>query len=328
MIKIYISDQERFIHLDMAGYTPKTLLENGLEGEFTYIDSADKAVQTDKAYTALIYQDTPLVDYEFLNELINKGDGFKIGDGYIKKNGYQGQLKEIDDIRVKQIKSLADFAPIYQELKKKVKKKYQNRNILFYDIDSCNIDLTVEIDDGCIIHPMVNLKGKTKLGKKCVIFSFTDLIDTVVADSVDIRSTYSLDASIGSYTTVGPFACLRKGAIIGSYCRVGDFVEIKNSEIGDNTKMAHLSYVGDSTVGHNTNVGCGAVFANYNGRIKQRCNVGSNVFIGANSNLVAPVNVNDGAYIAAGSTVTHDVPGGNLCIARSRQVLKENWERK
>lgn len=326
-MKIYISNEERFIHIDLMGCSPKCMLEKAFQGNFTYIDNVGEIIENED-YTALLYQDTPLVNYEFLLELTKKGEGFRIGDGFIKKKGYSGELSEVEDIRAKQIKTLADVAPIVKEIKNRVIKKFENRNILFYDIESCNIDQTVEINDGCIIHPMVNLKGKTKLGKDCVIFSFTDLIDTVIEDGVDVRSTYSLGAKIGSYTTVGPFACLRNGAIVGAYCRVGDFVEIKNSQIGDNTKMAHLAYVGDSTVGHNTNIGCGAVFANYNGRIKQRCNVGSNVFIGANSNLVAPVTVNDGAYIAAGSTVTHDVPGGNLCIARSRQVLKDNWERK
>lgn len=326
-MKIFISTEERYIHLDLLGKKPKQMLESAFEGNFDYINNVDEVEESDD-YTALLYQDTPLVDYEFLIQLSKKGQGFKLGDGFIKKKGYKGVLEEVDDIRAKQIKSLADVAPIYKEINKRIKQKFQQKDILFYDIDSCLIDQTVEIAEGCIIHPMVNLRGQTKLGKKCVIFSQTELIDTEVDDNVDIRSSYSLGAKIGSYTTVGPFACLRNGAIVGAYCRVGDFVEIKNSQIGDNTKMAHLAYVGDSTVGHNTNIGCGSVFANYNGRIKQRCNVGSNVFIGANSNLVAPVTVNDGAYIAAGSTVTHDVPGGNLCIARSRQVLKENWERK
>ena len=105
-------------------------------------------------------------------------------------------------------------------------------------------------------------------------------------------------------------------------------MEIKNSNIGDGVKMAHLAYVGDSDVGENTNVGCGSVFANYNGISKHRCTVGSNVFIGANTNLVAPVTVHNGAFIAAGSTITQDIPEGNMCIARSRQVFKPNWERK
>lgn len=327
MIKVYIMNDERFVYLDLMGKNPKKMLEDAFKPNFEVIESLEE-IEEDAEYIAVLYQDTPLVDYAFLMELTQKGEGFAIGDGYIKKAGYGGKLESVDDIRAKQIKTLADAPVIIKEIRRRVLDSYRNRNILFYDLNSCYIDQTVRIEDGCIIHPMVNLKGNTHIGRNCVLFSFCDLIDTIVDEGVDIRSTYSLGAKIGAHTTVGPFACLRKGTVIGAYCRVGDFVEIKNSTIGDNTKMAHLAYVGDSTVGYNTNIGCGAVFANYNGRIKQRCMVGSNVFIGANSNLVAPVTVNDGAYIAAGSTVTHDVPGGNLCIARSRQVLKPNWERK
>jgi bifunctional UDP-N-acetylglucosamine pyrophosphorylase/glucosamine-1-phosphate N-acetyltransferase len=327
MIKVYVVNENRYSHLDILGKYPQDILTDGLKN-FSTIENIAEADGDDAEFCAVLYYDTPLADDSFLQELAAKGDGWKIGDGWLKKKGYTGEMKECDDVRATQIKNLGMLAPIYKELRKRTLDKFRGRNILFYDIDSCYIDMTVEIADGCIIHPMVILRGKTKLGNDCVIFPQTELIDTVVENCVDIRSSFSIDAKIGSYTTVGPFACLRKGAEIGAYCRVGDFVEVKNSVIGDGTKMAHLAYVGDSTVGQNTNVGCGTVFANYNGKIKQRCSVGSNVFIGANSNLVAPVVVNDGAYIAAGSTVTHDVPGGNLCIARSRQVLKENWERK
>lgn len=326
-MRVFISTESRFEYIDFLGKTAKEMLDMAFQDEITYIDN-DKEIVHDGEYAVLLYQDTPLVDKQFLSELAEKGANFKLGDGYIIQKGYIGELKEIEDVRAKQIKTLADVPIVCMEIKKKLKKRYDKKDILFYDFNTCYIDQDVEIADGCIIHPMVTLKGKTKLGRNCVIFSHTELVDTEVAENVDIRSSYSVGAMIGAYTTVGPFACLRAGAKIGAYCRIGDFVEIKDSVIGDNTKMAHLAYVGDSTVGHNTNIGCGAVFANYDGKVKQGCTVGNNVFIGANSNLVAPVTVHDGAFIAAGSTVTHDVPGGNLCIARSRQVLKEDWGKR
>ncbi len=327
-MKIYVSTDKRFEHLNLLGKTPKEMLEKSLINKIIYVENITDVSLYENEYTVFLYQDTPLVDIDFLEELATTGRNFKLGDGFIKKGNQGDKLENIDDIRARQIKTLSDVAPIYKEIRHRVNKNLELQNILFYDIDSCHIDQDVEISEGCIIHPMVTLKGKTKLGKNCIIFSHTELIDTEVADNVDIRSSYSVDAKIGAYTTVGPFACLRMGARVGKYCRIGDFVEIKNSIIGDNTKMAHLAYVGDSTVGYNTNIGCGVVFANYDGRKKQGCNVGNNVFIGANSNLVAPVTINDGAFVAAGSTVTDDVPGGNLCIARSRQVLKENWEKR
>jgi bifunctional UDP-N-acetylglucosamine pyrophosphorylase/glucosamine-1-phosphate N-acetyltransferase len=184
------------------------------------------------------------------------------------------------------------------------------------------IDPEVVIEEGAVICPMTVLKGNTKICRGAVVYPFCDLTDTVVGENTEIRSTYSAGAVIGKNCTVGPFACLRKGAVIGDGCRVGDFVEIKNSVLGEGVKCAHLAYIGDSTVGAETNVGCGAVFANYNGKKKRGVTVGKKVFIGCNSNLVAPVTIGDGAYIAAGSTVTEDVPPETLCIARARQVLK------
>lgn len=155
-----------------------------------------------------------------------------------------------------------------------------------------------------------------------MLYPFNDIEDTVIENGADVRSSFIVGARIGAKTTVGPFATLRRDAVVGKGCRVGDYVEIKKATLADGVKVAHLAYIGDAEVGSNTNVGCGTVFANYNGKIKQRTVVGKNAFLGANTNLVAPLNIGDGAYIAAGSTVTDDVPTELLCIARSRQVFK------
>lgn len=193
--------------------------------------------------------------------------------------------------------------------------------------ESTFIEEGVKLAAGAVIYPFVWLSGTTEIGAGAKIYSFCDLTDTQVGEYADLRSSYALGAKIGARTTVGPFACLRKGAVIGEDCRVGDFVEVKNSELAEGVKCAHLAYIGDATVGAHTNVGCGTVFANYNGAVKQRTKVGSEVFIGANSNLVAPLTIGDGAYIAAGSTVTENVPENTLCIARTRQEIKESWKK-
>jgi bifunctional UDP-N-acetylglucosamine pyrophosphorylase/glucosamine-1-phosphate N-acetyltransferase len=133
-------------------------------------------------------------------------------------------------------------------------------------------------------------------------------------------------ASVGSNTEIGPFAYLRPGAVIGDNCRVGDFVEVKNSIIGNRTKVAHLGYIGDSDIGENVNWGCGAITANYDGKNKSRTTVMDNVFIGCNSNLIAPVTIGEGAFIAAGSTITDEVPPASLAVARQRQVVKTSWK--
>ncbi|HOB35594.1 MAG TPA: DapH/DapD/GlmU-related protein, partial [Bacillota bacterium] len=134
-------------------------------------------------------------------------------------------------------------------------------------------------------------------------------------------------AAIGDNSVVGPFAYIRPGSNIGSAVRVGDFVEIKNSEIGDGTKVPHLAYVGDAKIGSNSNIGCGVITANYDGKKKNPTYIGNNVFVGCNTNLVAPVKIEDGAYIAAGSTITEDVPAQALAIARSRQTVKPDWRK-
>lgn len=130
------------------------------------------------------------------------------------------------------------------------------------------------------------------------------------------------DTFIGAGSVIGPYAYLRRGSVVGKNCRVGDFTEIKNSTLGDNGKMAHLVYLGDSDLGKNCNVGCGAVFVNYDGKEKRRSSVGNNCFIGSNVNVVAPVSVGNGAYIACGSTLTKNLAEGDFCIARSREVVK------
>ena len=129
-------------------------------------------------------------------------------------------------------------------------------------------------------------------------------------------------ARVGKNCTVGPFAHLRKGANVGDNCRVGDFVEIKNSVVGEGTKVSHLAYVGDADVGENCNIGCGVVFCNYDGKNKHRTRVGNNCFIGSNVNLIAPVEIADGAFVAAGTTVTEGAGKGDFVIGRVRQQIR------
>ncbi len=182
------------------------------------------------------------------------------------------------------------------------------------------IEDTVIIEEGVVVHPFTVVRGNSVLKKNSVVYSFSDVTDTVVGEGATVRSSYALGAVIGARSTVGPFATLRKDAVIGEDCRVGDYVEIKNATLGDGVKAAHLSYVGDATVGSGTNVGCGTVFANYNGKLKRRSQVGERVFIGCNANIIAPVNVGSDAFIAGGTTVTEDVPDGAFTIARVSQV--------
>ncbi len=197
--------------------------------------------------------------------------------------------------------------------------KYTDNGVVIIDPDTTFIAKGVKIGRGSTIYPFNYIAGATVIGEDVNVFSYCDITDTIVGSGVDIRSTYSLQATIGDRSTVGPFATLRKGASIGAGCRIGDYVEVKNSVIGDGVKASHLTYIGDADVGARTNVGCGTVFANYNGKIKRRTEVGEGVFIGCNTNLIAPLKIGNNSYIAGGSTITEDVPSGKFSIARPLQ---------
>lgn len=185
----------------------------------------------------------------------------------------------------------------------------------------------IYVENGCVIERGVrlyspcNICGSTHISAGAAVLPYCYLYNADVAAGAEIRASTVEESSIGINSTVGPYANIRNGAHIGDNCRVGDFVEIKNSSLGDGSKVAHLSYIGDASVGQRVNVGCGVVFANYDGKVKNRSVVGDDCFIGCNSNIVAPVNIEKGAYIAAGTTVCADVEEYALVIGRCREHI-------
>jgi bifunctional UDP-N-acetylglucosamine pyrophosphorylase/glucosamine-1-phosphate N-acetyltransferase len=190
------------------------------------------------------------------------------------------------------------------------------------------VEKGVSIGADTVLLPGCVLKGKTVIGEDCVIGPNVEMTDSVVGNGVHIKQSVLLEAKTGNDVNIGPFAYLRPGADLADGVKVGDFVEIKNAVIGEGSKVPHLSYVGDATVGSHTNIGCGVITANYDGFNKSRTEIGSNAFIGSNVNLIAPVRVGDGAFVVAGSTITHEVPDNDLAIARVRQVNKEGYAEK
>ncbi|AGC69458.1 bifunctional UDP-N-acetylglucosamine pyrophosphorylase GlmU [Thermoclostridium stercorarium subsp. stercorarium DSM 8532] len=210
-------------------------------------------------------------------------------------------------------------------LNRRIIEEHMRNGVTFLDPDSCIIGCDVEIGMDTVVYPTTILEGSTKIGQNCVIGPNSKITDTVIGNNVTVLSSVTVESTIGDNTKVGPFAYLRPGSKIGKNVRIGDFVEIKKSVIGDDTKISHLTYVGDAEVGRNVNIGCGVVFVNYDGEKKNKTIVGDNCFIGCNVNLVAPVEIKPDAYIAAGSTITEEVPEYALAIARCRQTVKENW---
>lgn len=210
-------------------------------------------------------------------------------------------------------------------LRKKINYKHMTNGVTLIAPDNTYIEEDVIIGSDTIIYPGNILEGNTVIGNNCVIAQNNRITNTTVGNDTEIVSSVLIDSKVGNSTHIGPFAWLRPKSNVGDNIRIGDFVEIKNSNIGNGTKVSHLTYVGDSDIGENVNFGCGTVTVNYDGINKHRTTVGNNVFIGCNTNLVAPVKLGDRVYTAAGTTVTKDVPDDALVIGRCRQEIKENW---
>ena len=212
-----------------------------------------------------------------------------------------------------------------EEERLEINKKHLENGVEFVDIRTAYIGADVEIGKGTVIYPCVTLEGKVIIGNDCIIGQNTRIVDSTIGDKTEIQSSVITESTVGNETKIGPFAYLRPKSNIGNHCKVGDFVEVKNSTMGDGAKASHLTYIGDSDVGKDVNLGCGVVFVNYDGKNKHRSVVGDGAFIGCNTNLVSPVHVEEGAYVAAGSTVTKDVPKGSLYVARAKERILEGW---
>ncbi|MBW5449048.1 bifunctional UDP-N-acetylglucosamine diphosphorylase/glucosamine-1-phosphate N-acetyltransferase GlmU [Cohnella sp. CFH 77786] len=210
----------------------------------------------------------------------------------------------------------------------RINAEHQANGVTLIDPAHTYIETGVTIGSDTVVYPGTILRGRTSIGPSCVIGPSSDLTDTVVGTGSTLRQTVADGAVIGEECAVGPFAYLRPGTKLGRQVKVGDFVEIKNASIGEGSKVPHLSYVGDAIVGSGVNIGCGAITANYDGYNKSVTEIGDNAFIGSNANLIAPVKIGSGAYVVAGSTITHNVDDNDLAIARSRQVNKPGYAEK
>ncbi len=206
-----------------------------------------------------------------------------------------------------------------------INRRLADAGVVFYDFATGYIDETVKIGAGTVIFPNTVITGNTIIGADCKIGPNTVISDSSIGNSNEIRASYLTNAVVENETSIGPFAYLRPNAHIKNNAKIGNFVEVKNATVGEGTKAAHLTYIGDADVGSFCNFGCGSVIANYDGKQKYRSKIGNHAFIGCNTNLVSPVTVGDHGYTAAGSTITQDVPEGALAIARAKQENKKGW---
>ncbi len=228
-----------------------------------------------------------------------------------------------DPTDIKAVNDRVQLAEVTKIMQDRINKKHMISGVTIIDPDHTYIEDSVVIGNDTVIYPGTVLEGTTVIGSHCTIGPNTRIIDSSVRNNVSIESSKVIESEINDGTTVGPFAYLRPGTSLGKNVKIGDFVEVKKSTIGDNSKSSHLAYIGDAEIGKDVNIGCGVVFVNYDGKKKHKTTVGDKAFIGSNSNLVAPVTVQQGGYVACGSTITDTVEEGDLAIARARQVNKK-----
>ena len=242
-----------------------------------------------------------------------------INDGH-KVGAYVADFNE-----TRGVNDRVELQEVGKLLNERVCIKHMLQGVQIIDTETTWIDTTVQIGCDTIIRPGTVLKGNTVIGEDCIIGSQARLEDVVVGDGTTILSSVASQCVIGKNCQIGPYSHIRPEAVLGDSITIGAFVEIKNSTLGDFTRARHLTYIGDSQVGKNVNFGCGTITCNYDGLDKTACIIGDNVFVGGNSNLISPVTLHDNSYVAAGSTITEDVPELSLAIARNRQIVKENW---
>lgn len=226
------------------------------------------------------------------------------------------------------INSRVQLAAADRSLRMRKERELMDSGVTIIDPNTTFIDVDVQIGQDTIIYPNTYLEGKTIIGEDCSIGPNIRFTDMIVGNRVTAQFSYCHEAEICDGVTLGPYVHIRPGTTIGENVKIGNFVEVKNSTVGAGSKLPHLQYIGDADIGGGVNIGCGTVTCNYDGKQKFRTTIGDNAFIGCNTNLVAPVKVEAGAYIAAGSTITKDVPRGNLAVARSRQTNIEVWNDK
>lgn len=213
-------------------------------------------------------------------------------------------------------------------MRKRINEQHMINGVTLIDPESTYIEADVQIGQDTVIEPSSYLKGNTVIGEDVVIGLNTIIEDSKIADGVEIKQSVIEKSVVGKGSDVGPHSHLRKDSVLGENVHIGNYVEVKKSILGDDTKAGHHTYIGDAEVGKNVNIGCGVVFANFNGKSKSKTIVGDNSFIGSNSNLVAPVELGENTFIAAGSTITEEVPKNAMGIARARQTNKEEFTRR
>lgn len=216
--------------------------------------------------------------------------------------------------------SLADFPSMIARAAQESASYHAGKGALIEE--GAEVSFLAEISEGAIVRKGAKIVGKCVIGRNAEIGAGSEIVESEIGADTVVKNSVAIGVKVGERCSVGPNAYLRPGSVIQDDCRIGDFVEIKNAKVGRGTKIAHLTYVGDAELGSQVNVGCGVVFVNYDGKKKTKTIVGDRCFIGSNCNLIAPLTVGDGAFLAAGTTLTHDLGANDFCIGRCRESVK------
>jgi bifunctional UDP-N-acetylglucosamine pyrophosphorylase/glucosamine-1-phosphate N-acetyltransferase len=239
-----------------------------------------------------------------------------------------GAFPVADPGEVLGVNDRAQLAEMEKILRLRKAQKLMRDGVTIKDPEVTYIDDEVDVGPDTVIEPGVSLLGRTRVGRGCTLWPHSTIIDSALGDSVTVRPCCVIVKSeIASGAGIGPFAHLRDGAMVGERVRIGNFVEVKKSRIGKDTKAAHLTYLGDANLGERVNIGAGTVTCNYDGEKKHATVLEDEVFVGSGSMLVAPLHVGKGSYVAAGSTITESIPAESLALGRARQIVKEGWAR-
>ena len=210
-------------------------------------------------------------------------------------------------------------------LRRRINHAHMLAGVTMIDPEHTYIDAGVRLGRDCTLYPGVVLEGSTVIGDGTTLYPACRIVDSQFGRHCAAQGVVAKDAIVGDNVTLGPYVNLRPGTNLGNNCKVGNYIEVKNSNVGEGSKLPHLSYIGDGDVGRHVNLGCGTVFVNYDGYKKHRTVIGDNAFIGCHTSLVAPITVGEGAFTAAGSVITEEVPAGALAVARAKQVNKPGY---
>ena len=246
----------------------------------------------------------------------------------LNKNIEVEVMDEAEELEALGINSRQQLAVAEQLLRQRTLDRLMTEGVTIIDPRSTFIDDTVQIASDTVIYPFTFIEGQTKIGHECQLGPMSRIVDSVLGNAVRVQNSVILESRVGDDCNIGPFAYLRPETRLERGVKVGDFVELKKSWVGEGSKIPHLSYVGDATVGPGVNIGCGTITCNYDGIHKHPTVIEEGAFIGSNSNLVAPVKIGAYAITGAGSTITKDVPEYSLAVERSQQKIIPNWNRK